>query len=156
MLALRPDIPSLALLADLYGTSTPIEWLKTQLVSLNDFAETRLKLTPEQLDETAYLIEAAHPTLTAADICLFIARVKTGEYGSFYGSIDPMKIIAFLRQYASERSRGKHSVAKEETKEALVPACDQPVTYEKYQDTVHRASKGDPEALQALRRPSDR
>ena len=38
-LALNLEIPSLGLLASTYGDETPLEWLKIQFGTLNDFAE---------------------------------------------------------------------------------------------------------------------
>ena len=107
LLADKQGIPSLSLLINLYGEPTPTEWLKLQLTSLNSLAETRLQMSETQLYETIALILSTYPQLTAADICLFIARVKIGHYGPFYGCIDPLKIMAFLRQYAAECRKGK-------------------------------------------------
>ena len=105
-LAVRPANPTLALLTRLYTRTAPLEWLKIQLGSLNDFTEVRTKLTTGQLHETAQLILAAYPMLTAGDICLYIARFKIGQYGQFYGAIDPMKSCpGFVSTQTSETRR---------------------------------------------------
>ncbi|MFK2325615.1 hypothetical protein ACIXR2_23265 [Bacteroides fragilis] len=43
-LASNDSIPSLGLLSSTYGDETPIEWLKIQFGSLNDFAEVSTKI----------------------------------------------------------------------------------------------------------------
>ena len=149
----KKNIPSMILLANLYGGSTPIEWIKLQLNSLNVLAEARWRMSPELMTETASLILTAYPWLTAADICLFIARVKIGTYGSFYGCITPLKIMEFLRQYTTECRKSKSST----TPLTVAPIPDEeerrPVTYEEYRETLQRAQAGDPEAINELKRP---
>lgn len=152
-LAEKKEIPTMTLLANLYGGSTPAEWLKLQLTSLNALAETRWQMSPGQLDETVSLILCAYPWLTAADICLFIARVKIGTYGPFYGSITPLKIMEFLRQYATECRKSKSSAIPPTTPPATEPDERKPVTYEVYQETLRKAKDGDPQAIRELERP---
>lgn len=152
-LAARPANPTLILLARLYTCTTPVEWLKIQLGSLNDFTEVRTKLTPEQLHETARLILAAYPTLTAGDICLYIARFKIGQYGQFYGAIDPMKIMSGLRQYTEQRNREMERSKREETQARKENNSTNGITYEAHLEILHRAREGDKEAQEMLRRP---
>lgn len=42
-LAMNLSIPTLGLLASTYGDETPVEWLKIQFGTLNDFAEVSAK-----------------------------------------------------------------------------------------------------------------
>lgn len=152
-LADRKDIPSLTLIGNLYGGSTPVEWLKGQLYSLNVLAETRWQMSREQLNETVSLILCAYPWLSAADICLFIARMKIGTYGPFYGSITPLKIMEFLRQYTKECRKCKTTATPSDTIPVPEPGERKPVTYEVYQETVRKANAGDPDAIRELERP---
>lgn len=41
--------------------------------------------------------------MNLAEICNFIARLKLGKYGQFYGAIGPMKITCSLLEYTKER-----------------------------------------------------
>ena len=102
-IAQNSAIPSLGLLNACYGDMMPIEWLKTQIGSLNDYAENGNGITPEQLNELSSLIFAEYYYLNLAEICLFIARFKLGHYGEFYGAIGPMKIAKALRQFMTDR-----------------------------------------------------
>ncbi len=154
LLAARPANPTLALLGELYSPTTPLEWLKIQLGSLNDFTEVHTKLTPEQLRETSRLILAAWPGLTAGEICLFIARFKIGEYGQFYGAIDPMKIMSALHRFAGERVQEAERYEREKSRDRKVEKEAKGITYEAYLEVKRRAEAGDNEAQQMLKRPS--
>ena len=104
-LALNDSIPSLGLLSSTYGDETPIEWLKIQFGSLNDFAEVSTKIAKEQLSELSEIFLSEYYYINAAEICFFIARFKSGKYGRFYGSIDPLKITSAMLDYVSERRK---------------------------------------------------
>lgn len=149
----KKDIPSLNLLANLYGDSTPIEWLRQQINSLNTLTEARGQMSAEQINETVSLILSAYAWLSTADVCLFIARIKVSAYGPFYGGITPLKILEFLRQYATECRKSRASA-----KTAPMPAPvgedeRKPVTWEEYQETLRKARAGDPDAIRELKRP---
>ena len=102
-LAMNSSIPTLGLLASTYGDETPLEWLKIQFGTLNDFAEVSTKIAREQLNELAEIFISEYYYLNAAEICFFIARFKSGKYGRFYGAIDPMKITSAMLDYIRER-----------------------------------------------------
>lgn len=97
------SIPTLGLLASTYGDETPLEWLKIQFGTLNDFAEVSTKIANEQLNELAEIFLSEYYYINAAEICFFIARFKSGKYGRFYGAIDPMKITSAMLEYIKER-----------------------------------------------------
>lgn len=68
-LALNDSIPSLGLLSSTYGDETPIEWLKIQFGSLNDFAEVSTKIAKEQLSELSEIFLSEYYYINAAEIC---------------------------------------------------------------------------------------
>ena len=100
---MNSSIPTLGLLASTYGDETPLEWLKIQFGTLNDFAEVSTKIAKEQLNELSEIFISEYYYLNAAEICFFIARFKSGKYGRFYGAIDPMKITSAMLDYIRER-----------------------------------------------------
>ena len=102
-LAMNLSIPTLGLLAFTYGDETPVEWLKIQFGTLNDFAEVSAKMGNDQLQELAEIFISEYYYINAAEICFFIARFKSGKYGRFYGAIDPMKITSAMLDYIKER-----------------------------------------------------
>lgn len=113
-LALNLEIPSLGLLASTYGDETPLEWLKIQFGTLNDFAEVSTKIAKTQLEELAAIFLSEYYYINAAEICFFIARFKSGKYGRFYGAIDPMKITSAMLEYISERRKGIERYEREQ------------------------------------------
>lgn len=102
-LAMNLSIPTLGLLASTYGDETPVEWLKIQFGTLNDFAEVSAKMGNDQLQELAEIFISEYYYINAAEICFFITRFKSGKYGRFYGAIDPMKITSAMLDYIKER-----------------------------------------------------
>lgn len=95
--------PSLLLLKESYGSGTAESWLMAQLEDLADFAGCREKLTPQRCDETAQLIMARYGYLKVSELMHFFLRFKLGEYGEFYGAVDPMRILGGLRKFDKER-----------------------------------------------------
>ena len=156
-LAVNTSIPSLGLLASTYGDETPIEWLVVQLDTLNNFAEVKSKLSNVQIYELAGLILSGYYYLNAAEILLFIARFKMGYYGSFYGAIDPMRIISGLNQYALERYRDLEHRKREQCRPQRMKEIEERekhrVSYVEYLELRRRAESGDEEARKLLTPP---
>ena len=127
-LALNDSIPSLGLLSSTYGDETPIEWLKIQFGSLND-----------------------------AEICFFIARFKSGKYGRFYGSIDPLKITSAMLDYVSERrkdiERKERERYRNQREKEIEERGNNRISYAEYIEIKHRADAGDEEARKMLMSP---
>lgn len=158
-LAINTAIPSLGLLSSTYGHETPIEWLVIQLDTLNNFAEVKSKISDNQIYELAELILAEYYYLNAAEILFFLARFKTGHYGTFYGAIDPMKITCGLIQYVAERHKDIDRYEREQDRlqreDKSVKYNKLRVSYTEYQELKRRAEAGDEEAKRLLTPPND-
>lgn len=156
-LALNENIPSLGLLSSTYGDETPLEWLKIQLGTLNDFAEVSTKIAKEQLNELAEIFLSEYYYLNAAEICFFIARFKSGKYGRFYSSIDPMKITSSMLEYLSERrkdiERKERELHKIQREEEIAERGQNRIPYAEYVAIKQRADSGDQEAIKLLSPP---
>ena len=157
-LAMNTSVPSLGLLASTYGDETPVEWLVIQLDTLNGFAEVKSKINNEQIYELAGLILAEYYYLNAAEILFFLARFKTGHYGTFYGAIDPMKITSGLIQYAEERRKDIDRYEREQyqlqREREIERRGNLRVSYAAYQEIRRRAEEGDSEAKKLLTPPA--
>ena len=142
-LALNDSIPSLGLLSSTYGDETPIEWLKIQFGSLNDFAEVSTKIAKEQLSELSEIFLSEYYYINAAEICFFIARFKSGKYGRFYGSIDPLKITSAMLDYVSERrkdiERKERERYRNQREKEIEERGDNRISYAEYIEIKHRA-----------------
>lgn len=105
--------PSLLLLKETYGADTPKLWLMVQLQDLAEFAGCREKLTAQKCEEIALLIMARYGYLKASVLMHFFLRVKLGDYGEFYGAVDPMRIMSALRKFEKERQELQQRYEKE-------------------------------------------
>lgn len=156
-LALNDSIPSLGLLSSTYGDATPIEWLKIQFGSLNDFAEVSTKIAKDQLSELSEIFLSEYYYINSAEICFFIARFKAGKYGRFYGAIDPMKITSAMLDYISERrkdiERKEREIYKIQRQKEIEERGSNSMSYAEYQEIKKRASSGDQEAISLLKSP---
>lgn len=76
------------------------------LYELGEFAGAREKMTAEQVRQTAAIIANEFYFLKLTELMLFFHRVKAGTFGRFYGTVDPMEVCLWLRQWvAGERAR---------------------------------------------------
>lgn len=156
-LAVNRNIPSLGLLSATYGDETPVEWLVIQFGSLNDFAEVRSKISDSQIYELANLVLSEYYYLNVAEILFFIGRFKIGYYGTFYGSIDPMKITNALMQYVRERQQDMERYEKEQYRirreKEIQERGNNRISYVEYLELKQRAESGDEEARKMLSPP---
>lgn len=156
-LALNFSIPTMGLLSSTYGDETPMEWLKIQFGSLNDFAEVSTKIANDQLSELCEIFLSEYYYVNAAEICFFIARFKAGKYGRFYGAIDPMKITSAMLDYISERRKDIERKEREQYRlqrqEEIEERGNNRISYAEYLKIKKRADAGDKEALKLLTPP---
>lgn len=98
-----------------------------QLAELSEYAGVKEKLTTRQLTDTALLIQQMYGHFKVTELMLFFRQFKSGRYGRFYGSVDPMLIMTALETFAGERA-GKISIyAREREKAAREAASPPPV-----------------------------
>jgi len=93
--------------------NTAAAWLSIQLADLGRFCGARDKLSDEQLSQTAQMISEDFFYLKVTELMLFFRWFKSGRYGKFYGTIDPMTITTALRQFV-EHDRG-NAIARHES-----------------------------------------
>ncbi len=157
-LAVNGGIPTLRLVGETFGHECVTQWLRVLLENLNAFAGQTVGLSDVQMLELAEIISAEYHWLNLAEMHVFFIRLKGGRYGTFYGSIDPMKITASLTLFVRERHR---ELAAHESELQRRSRTDRPagrragcVTYEEYLDIRRRADEGDEDALRLLLPPS--
>lgn len=97
------DYPTLADICIAYGKTFSFQWLVPQITDLTLFTGAK-NLTKEQIRSLAKVIAAEYHYLKVTELLLFFHRFKTGRYGRFYGSVDPMVITCALREFLSERN----------------------------------------------------
>ena len=125
------DYPTLANLTA-FGKGTPIAWLIPQLYDLSEYCGCRDKLQGRPLEECASVIAAEFFYLKISELMLFFHRFKSGRYGRFYGSVDPLLITTSLRTFLSERG---NAYFEHENRERMAEAREgrkNAVTWEEY------------------------
>lgn len=101
--ALMGDYPTLTDICLTYGKTFSEQWLYPQIADLALFTGAK-NLTKEQMRSLASVIAVEYRYLKVTELLLFFHRFKTGRYGRFYGSVDPMVITCALREFMKERN----------------------------------------------------
>jgi len=113
------DHPTLSQLRVGYGSRMPVIWLLPQLYSLSEYCGCKNKLQGRPLQECASIIAADFHWLKVSELILFFHRFKSGCYGRFYGTVDPLVITTALRDFCDERwqAYAKHEQEQREQRE---------------------------------------
>ena len=118
--ALTGDAPTIKQLLYTYKIEQIQVWLMAQIEDLNNYAGVKSKMTTPQMRELAGIIIVNTEYLKASEILLFFYKLKAGEFGGFYGTVDPQKVGEYLIAFKSWRSQEldrvhhKHMMEKRE------------------------------------------
>ncbi|MBR1448338.1 MAG: hypothetical protein IJ588_06300 [Prevotella sp.] len=97
------DYPTLTDINAVYGDGFASDWLLPQIQNLASYTGAK-NLTLKQEIELARVIATEYHHLKITEILLFFYRFKSGHYGRFYGSVDPIAITCALRDFIQERN----------------------------------------------------
>jgi len=98
-------MPTLKTLEVAYGSATPEGWLMARLHALNEYTGSK-KMDASQIEWLAEAIMSSYNYLTLGEVDDFLRRVRAGEYGHFYGEVDPMTLASWLNcQYLPLREK---------------------------------------------------
>ena len=134
----NPDVcffggaPTLGQLNATYGSQTAAMWLVPQLYNLSEYCGCKDKLEGNSLKECASVIATEFYFLSVSELMLFFHRFKSGKYGRFYGSVDPLVITTSLRDFLKERSNAYDEREKAEKEKADREAAKNAITWEEY------------------------
>lgn len=101
--ALKTEAPTLASLKRAYGDDFQSAYVEMWIENLNDFLNVNRKMSEAQVAETAMLLLQEYYYLHLADINLVFSKIKKGEFGNLFESIDGAKVLTYFRKYAEER-----------------------------------------------------
>ena len=141
-LCLFGDAPVLSELNMAYGEMTATMWLVPQLYDLSEYCGAKEKLQGKPLEECASVIATDFYYLKVSELMLFFHRFKSGRYGRFYGSIDPLIITTSLREFIRERNNAIHEHEEILRREKEEESRKNAITYDEYVATY-----GKPKAL---------
>ena len=127
--------PTLAKMQKDYGMENAIKWLVVELNEYADFAIMNEERKPElcQMQSLAGLIMARYSYLKLTEIMLFFFNLKCGDYGDTYGSIDPVRIMASLRRFMSDRWVIMEQAEREENKRRAEEDRKRAITRSEYE-----------------------
>ena len=127
--------------------NTAITWMQGQLLAVCNFVNVSGKMTDWQLITLCQQIIADHPTITMMEFVLFCSRLRSGQYCSFYGTIDPLLILKAFSDFVEDRKkdywRKMEADRKEKAEREAAEAKKNAVSWEEYckhnevEDTTH-------------------
>jgi hypothetical protein len=126
------DAPVLSELNMAYGEMTATMWLVPQLYDLSEYCGCKEKLQGKPLEECASVIATEFYWLKVSELMLFFHRFKSGRYGRFYGSVDPLVITTSLREFLKERICVIEAREQEERRIKDEESKRNAITYEEY------------------------
>ncbi len=113
-LAINPYIPTLAQVAEIYGESTALLWVKIQIDNIDSTQGTRYwdKIVVRDM---AQLIYAQYKGVNISNMLQFFARYKLGEYHERVSHIGgAQRLLAALRLYNDSMIDDVKRVQREE------------------------------------------
>lgn len=126
------DAPVLSELNMTYGEMTATMWLVPQLYNLSEYCGCKEKLQGKPLEECASVIAIEFYYLKVSELMLFFHRFKSGRYGRFYGSVDPLVITTSLRTFLNERNQAIYEQEEAEREKRRRESLKNCISYEKY------------------------
>ena len=133
--------PSIGLMRRTYGADAALSWMVIQLQNLSEFAGCKEKLKPYQITELAEMIIEAYGYFKLTEFFIFFQKFKRGEYGKFYGAVDPMVIMQAIDEFAQQRREAY--IKKEQEQEKAI----QDQREREWQEMRDRFRKRDPGAF---------
>ena len=126
------DYPTLSTLREGYGNNAPTMWLIPQLTNLSEYCGCKEKLQGKPLEECASIIANEFHYLKVSEMMLFFYRFKAGQYGRFYGSVDPLVITTSLREFLKERAYAYDRHEREERERQREEEMKNAVSWKEY------------------------
>lgn len=96
--------PTLGMVGKAFGDDIAESWLSIQLNNLAEFSGCKTKFSVGQMNEIVGLISAQYGYLKLTELMDFFRRFKSGEYGKFYGAVDPMAITCAMKDFCADRA----------------------------------------------------
>lgn len=124
--------PRLEAVNEAYGNGTAEEWLMIQMVDLCEFVGARDKLSPFQVKSFCRLFIKEYGWLKLTDVELFMHRLKTGEYGCFYGSVDPQQVMQRVPEFLRDRNLILDDYYQEEERRRREESFQNAVTWQEF------------------------
>ena len=101
--AVMGDYPTLNDINAAYGKGFAVEWLISHVTNLSLYTNAK-NMDVNQIAEVSDVLAAEYKHLKITELLLFFFWFKSGRYGRFYGSVDPMVITCAMKDFVEERN----------------------------------------------------
>lgn len=112
------DYSTLATLDMALGVNTASRWLVVLIGNLNMFIGAK-NMDDSQTELLARLIAQEYRDMKYSVMQLFFFRFKCGDFGKFYGKVDPMVITCALKDFAAQCESKRQQFASEDSYKRL-------------------------------------
>ena len=102
--SLTGDAPTIRQLLHTYQMEHLQIWMMAHLEDLNEYVGVKSKMTTNQMKELASMIIVKSQFMKASEILLFFFKLKAGDFGGFYGAVDPHKVGEYFNVFMVWRS----------------------------------------------------
>ncbi len=134
--SLSGDAPTIRQLLHTYQLEHVQIWMMAHIEDLNEYAGVKNKMATAQMKELASMIIVKSQYLKASEILLFFHKLKAGDFGGFYGAVDPLKVGESLNAFLSWRSleidKVNNKISQEKREHELKKSQRTGVTREEY------------------------
>lgn len=106
---IRCEAPKLSSLYREYSRDFVVKYIQLWIIGLNEFLNISRKMNRLQIEETAEMIYDCFFFLNIADLNFFFRQIKLGKY-DLYESLDGIKLMNWMSEYANERMETSLSI----------------------------------------------
>lgn len=127
------DYPTLTEVDQRFGAGSAQQWLAQQMTNLSLYTGAR-NMNVGQIDDLVRTIIGSYPYLKITELLLFLHRFKRGDYGKFYGAVDPLVISGALTDFMKERGNiiVRHEQEERERRRREEAKANPPMSWEEY------------------------
>jgi hypothetical protein len=101
--AFHSDKIKLNEISKIYTKETPVLLIETWLNALMVYLNYESEREDYQMNELAKYIYDEMSSMNIVEMTLFFRWVRKGRYGKFFGRIDPVEMLRWVKQYRGER-----------------------------------------------------
>lgn len=131
--AFMGNYPTLTDLKLCYGNTFPEQWLVPLIADATLFVGAK-NLDKRQQLQLAQIIAVEYHYLKVTEFLVFFHRFKTGHYGRFYGSVDPLVITCAIRDFIRERNDIIAAYEQQEREKREAEQAENAMTREEWQE----------------------
>lgn len=95
----RGSAPTLAQIVEECTLKFTMEHVEGFIIDLQAFTSAQRKMNQHQLQQLTFIICTQFKRMKITEFMLFCVKAKSGDFGKFYATIDPMDIVSALHRW---------------------------------------------------------